>query len=127
MSEKSNNTTNTNDEYIGTVRAYIAGFVSSLIITLTAYWLVVNSIMEGWALGVTIIVLAAVQCYIQLIFFLHLDRASGPRWRLATFIFTIAIIVVIGGGSLWIMNSLDGRMIHSTQDMIEHMDKETGF
>lgn len=126
MSTEVNNQPDSN-EYIGSVRAYIAGFISSLIITLIAYWLVVDRVLDGWSLGITILVLAVLQCYLQLIFFLHLDKSKGPRWRLATFLFTVAIIIVIAGGSLWIMDSLDGRMMHSPQDMIEYMDKETGL
>lgn len=126
MSHQDNNQ-HPSSEYIGSVPAYIAGFATSLVITLIAYWLVVNSVLQGWSLGITVLVLAIVQCYLQLVFFLHLDKSNGPRWRLATFLFTLAIIIVIGGGSLWVMHSLDGRMVHSTQDMIEYMDRETGL
>lgn len=115
-----------NSEYVGSIKAYTAGFVTSLIITLLAYWLVVNQLMSGWSLAIVIIVLAIVQCYIQLIFFLHLDKSNGPKWRLGTFLFTLAIVIVIGGGSLWIMHSLNGRMV-DTQDMIEYMNKEQGL
>lgn len=115
------------NEYTGTLISYVVGFVGSIIITLAAYFLVVSNALNTRTTTVIIMVLAIIQCYVQLIFFLHLNKSTGVHWRLATFLFTILIIVVIGGGTLWIMNDLNYRMHATPTDMLKYMEKEQGL
>lgn len=104
------------------------GFISSIVLTLAAYTLVdihINSLHETISHEVlipTIMVLAFVQLLIQLIYFLHLNRESGPRWNLFVFLSTAALLVVVIGGSLWIMNHLNYHMtpVQMNQYMQDH-------
>ncbi len=88
-------------------KSYINGFVLSTLLTLAAYFIVVNKVFDGGALIVAIIMLALVQLSIQLIFFLHILQEPRPHWNLFIVLSTISIILVIIIGSLWIMNNLN--------------------
>jgi len=58
-------------------------------------------------------VLATIQLFVQLIFFLHLDREPKPFWNLQVLMFAAGVIVIIVVGSIWIMNNLNYNMMPS--------------
>lgn len=111
--------------------SYAIGFISSVILTVTAYALVVNeNIVRTWTaplIAIVISVLASVQLVVQLLFFMHISEDDRPRWKLMTFIFCFVILGIIVGGSLWIMFDLNDRMMMSPTDMIKYMNKQTGL
>lgn len=100
----------------GNTASYVAGFVLSLLLTLTAYWLVLqhkNShqpLFSHRFLIITIIVLAVTQLFVQLVFFLHLDSESRPRWNLLVTSLAAIVVLILVLGSLWIMNNLNYHM-----------------
>lgn len=106
---------------------YSIGFIGSLILTLSAYYLVTAQIFTGMTVAVIIIAMALVQCAVQLIFFLHLGQEGRPRWRLVTMLSMLAIFIVIIFGSIWVMYDLNGRMMPTEQQMTEYMIKQAGF
>jgi len=85
----------------------IWGFVLSLVLILAAYFIVVEHLLTGWVLLTSAVVLGIIQGLVQLIFFLHLGIESKPRWNLMIFMFMVLIIIIINGGSMWIINNLD--------------------
>jgi cytochrome o ubiquinol oxidase operon protein cyoD len=90
------------------------GYAASLILTLSAYLIIVHPDffhLEIRAAIVIIFILALLQSNIQLIFFLDLWREKGPRWNLAFFVSTLGIITLIIAGSIWIMNHLNYNMM----------------
>lgn len=87
--------------------SYVAGFILSLILTMTAYFLVVNKILNGYSLALAIAALAIVQLIVQLRLFLHIGREPEPRWNLLVFDFMLIVVVILVFGSLWIMFNLD--------------------
>jgi cytochrome o ubiquinol oxidase operon protein cyoD len=97
----------------GSVASYIAGFVLSLMLTMTAYLLVLrhvnsyHSILSHGTLVFMLVGLALTQLIVQLIFFLHLDRESKPHWNMTVLLFAVTVVVIIVFGSLWIMNNLN--------------------
>lgn len=94
--------------------AYLVGFLLSIVFTLVAYLLVVNHVLSGGILFSAIIILALVQLFVQLLFFLHMGQESKPRWNLVFLLSTISIILIIVIGSLWIMNHLNYNMMPPT-------------
>lgn len=90
--------------------AYSIGFVLSVVLTLTAYLLVVHQVYSGWGLAYAIIGLALVQLLVQLLFFLHLGKENEPRWNVLIFDFTLLVVVILVIGSIWIMNNLHYNM-----------------
>lgn len=99
----------------GSLMSYTTGFITSIILTLAAYQLVVNHVLAGWALIFTILGLAIGQLVVQLLFFLHLGRESKPRWNFLVFAFMVIIVVIVAGGSLWIMKNLDYHTMTPTE------------
>lgn len=95
----------------GTFKSYVIGFILSLILTLGAYFLVVNHVWNGWTLILAIVGLGLVQVCIQLFFFLHLGEEPKPYWNVLIFLFMLLVLVVIVSGSLWIIYNLDYRVM----------------
>ncbi len=89
---------------------YITGFASSIFLTLIPYFLVTNHIGSTYVLLTVILFFALLQMIVQLIFFLHLGRETKPRWKLAVMISFVGIILIIVGGSIWIMAHLNYSM-----------------
>ena len=106
---------------------YIFGFILAVLLTLIAYVIVVNQLLTGAALIGAIMGLAAVQLLVQLIFFLHFGSKQGAdaKWHQAAFYFMLLVLVVIVGGSLWIMANLNYNMMMTPEQMNEHMLKES--
>jgi cytochrome o ubiquinol oxidase operon protein cyoD len=52
-----------------------------------------------------------VQILVHLHYFLHLDTSSTARWNVLAIIFTLIIMVLFVGGTLWIMYNLNYRMM----------------
>ena len=99
---------------MNTARIYIIGFTLSVLLTLAAFWLVGQTFTREVVL-VFLVTLAVAQLWVQLICFLHLGREQKPRWHLITFAFAAFIVLVLVGGSIWIMYHLD----HQTHDTSE--------
>ena len=94
---------------------YITGFVLAVLLTFSAYEVVVNHYMSGISLMVVIVVLAIAQLVVQLIFFLHVGRGKEGRWNFVAFLFTLLILVILVAGSLWIMYNLNYNMMSPDQ------------
>ena len=94
-----------------TVKSYLIGFVLSVILTIIPFAMVMKGAWSTSAILAGISLAALVQIVVQLYFFLHLDSSLGQRWNLLTFILTAIIVVLLVGGSLWIMYNLNVRMM----------------
>lgn len=90
----------------GSLKSYVVGFVLSIVLTLVSYYLVIEHLVTGWLLDVSVAILAIAQAAVQLILFLNLLRESKPRWNLIIFLFMLLIVVIVVAGSIWIMNNL---------------------
>lgn len=98
-------------EWHGTLKAYIIGFIGSLVLTIISFSLVHTKIISGQTLLYTVVSLALVQAVIQLLFFLHVGQEAKPRWETVVFLFMLMVLVIVAFGTLWIMQDLDARMM----------------
>ncbi len=105
-----------------TFKSYVIGFILSVTLTLVAYFAVTNHASAAISI---ILGLAMVQLVVQLIFFLHLGKGKDARWNIVVFASTISIIVILVGGSIWIMHHLNYNM--TPQDMNTYMLKSEGM
>jgi cytochrome o ubiquinol oxidase operon protein cyoD len=94
----------------GTTTSYIVGFILSLLFTFIPYYLVTEKIVTGNTLVATILVVAVLQMIIQVVFFLHLGREKKPHWQLIFLSLTVGGIILVVGGSIWIMHHLHYNM-----------------
>jgi len=107
---------------------YTAGFVLSLMLTFLSYDAVVNHFAFGLQLLLIIGALAVTQAIVQLIFFLHLDSETGPRYKLISFLVMIVMMLIVVVGSFWIMYHLNYNMMQlspedKTKVMLENGQK----
>jgi cytochrome o ubiquinol oxidase subunit IV len=106
MSRSSIHTPHKSENERKTLESYIIGFALSLVFTFIPYYMVVNQIVTGNALLVTILTFAVLQMLVQIVFFLHLGRGPKPFYNVAFFVSTVGIILVVVGGSIVIINNL---------------------
>jgi cytochrome o ubiquinol oxidase subunit IV len=108
-----------NESSHGNLKTYVTGFVLSIVLTLAAYMIVVNDIWSRSVILTAIIVLAIVQLFVQLIYFLHLGRESKPRWNLIVLAFAALVVGIVVIGSIWIMNNLNYSHEHGHEESAE--------
>ena len=108
-----------------TFRSYVTGFITSVALTLAAYFAVVNHLLNGTSLIAAIVVLALIQFIVQLIFFLHFGRGEDGSWNLVIFFSTVGIIFILVVGSIWIMNHLNYNM--TPQQLQDYMNSQSTF
>lgn len=93
------------------LRAYLVGFALSVLLTALPFALVAG----GWATGLpayaAIGLAALVQVAVQFRFFLHIGLGRSTRDDLQLILFTVLIIVLMVGGTVWILGNLHARMM----------------
>ena len=87
----------------GSMKAYVIGFVLSIILTIIPLVMVMNDMFSKSVTTVVIIIMAIMQFAVQLLFFMHIREEPKPRFNLIALIFGIVIMVTIVAGSIWIM------------------------
>jgi cytochrome o ubiquinol oxidase subunit IV len=91
----------------------VVGFVSSLILTLAAYFIILHPEIFNFDIKTSVIIifiLALTQSLVQLVFFISIWKEGGPLWNLGIFASTVSIIFIIVFFSVWIMNHLNYNM-----------------
>jgi cytochrome o ubiquinol oxidase subunit IV len=95
----------------GSLKSYLTGFLLSLILTAIPFALVMRGTLSSPAALAGIFSAGIIQILVHLHYFLHLDTSSAARWNVLAMIFTILIMVLFVGGTLWIMYTLNYRMM----------------
>jgi cytochrome o ubiquinol oxidase subunit IV len=92
------------EQHTGSIKAYVTGFVFSIILTIIPLVLVLNHMMAKTSLLVSILLAAVLQFVIQLFFFMHIRDGEGPKYNVAALILGFVFVVTIIAGSIWIMS-----------------------
>lgn len=91
-------------------RSYLAGYAAAVVLTAIPFAAVVlgglSRPMLDWVIGLA----ALVQIVVHLRWFLHIDLSHTPRENLLALAFAGVIVILMVGGTLWIMNDLRARM-----------------
>ncbi|MEW9571408.1 cytochrome o ubiquinol oxidase subunit IV [Rhodanobacter sp. Si-c] len=96
----------------GSLHGYLTGFVLAAILTIIPFWLVMGHVFSSHWLTITIVLaLAVVQILVHVIYFLHLDTHSEGGWNMLAFIFTIVLVVIVLGASIWVMYNENALMM----------------
>ncbi|QXI26329.1 cytochrome o ubiquinol oxidase subunit IV [Pseudomonas vanderleydeniana] len=95
----------------GSKQYYLIGFVLSLVLTIIPFGLVMFPTLPRQITAWAVILSAVVQVFVHLKYFLHLDTATEQRWNLIAFVFSLIIILLLVGLSLWIMESIHINML----------------
>lgn len=94
----------------GSLKGYLAGFILSVILTVVPFVLVMQGTLSPAIMPVCVVGFAVVQILVHLVYFLHMSTTSDGGWNFVAFVFTIIIIAIVVGGSLWIMYNLNANM-----------------
>lgn len=91
---------------------YLMGIVLCVIFTLIPFYLVMVPTLSRGVTFAVIYAFAILQLFVQVTCFLRLNtHTQQSKMNVMTFLFTLLILGVVIGGSLWIMWHLDYNMM----------------
>ncbi len=95
------------------LKMYLVGFVLSIILTLIAFVIVEKQLLSEYFRYLSVGLLAFIQAFIQVFYFVrsNTSRADGV-WNVLAFLFSIFVIIILVGGSMWIMYNLNYNMVN---------------
>lgn len=95
----------------GSLKSYLTGFILAVTLTIVSFALVMSGEVPRSTVLVGIFVAAVLQILVHLHYFLHLDRSSAARWNVLALLFTSLIMTIFVGGTIWVMFTLNSRMM----------------
>ncbi|KTE20647.1 cytochrome o ubiquinol oxidase subunit IV [Sphingopyxis sp. H050] len=98
------------------MRDYLVGFVLSVILTAIPFWLVMERPLSTGATAAIIMILAAAQIVVHMVYFLHMTPKAEDGWSLTSLVFTVIVVVIMLAGSLWVMHHLNTNMMPQVHD-----------
>jgi len=87
----------------GSLKSYTIGFILSIVLTIIPLLVVMNDLLEGAAALAVLFGAAVLQFAVQLLLFMHLREEEKPRYNLMTLLVGLLMVVMVVGGSIWIM------------------------
>ena len=96
---------------MGSFKSYTTGLILAIALTAIPFGLVMSGVLSRSATLFCISGAAVVQILVHLHYFLHLDTSSAMRWNILALLFTLLIMVLFVGGTIWIMYNLNYRMM----------------
>jgi cytochrome o ubiquinol oxidase operon protein cyoD len=94
------------------MRTYIVGFGLALVLTTIPFALTATNVLGLTSTLTIIAVLAVIQAVVHLRYFLHISFKSSPHENVLALAFAAILIVVMAGGTLWIISDLHYRMMN---------------
>lgn len=96
----------------GSLRGYLTGFVMAAVLTAIPFWLVMGGVFSSPVVTTLLVLgLAVVQIVVHVIYFLHLDTKSEAGWNMLAFLFSIVLVVIVLGASIWVMWNENANMM----------------
>jgi len=95
----------------GHLRTYVGGVLMAVFLTLIPFRAVMSDDVGRDAAVWAIVICAAVQMVVHLVFFLHLNRRPEQHWYRVALVFTVMVIATLVVGTLWIMTHLNHNMM----------------
>jgi len=95
----------------GSYKSYASGFILSILLTAIPFALVMSGAVSRSAAIFGIFGAAIMQILVHLHYFLHLDTSSAAHWNVLALLFTLLIMTLFVGGTIWIMYNLNYRMM----------------
>ena len=95
----------------GTFSSYATGFILSIVLTAIPFALVMQGMLSHQATLIAIFSVAILQILVHLHYFLHMDVSSRARSYVVAMLFALLIMLLIVGGTIWIMYHLNYRLM----------------
>tara|TARA_B100000929_G_C15359515_1_gene370495 strand:- start:206 stop:601 length:396 start_codon:yes stop_codon:yes gene_type:complete len=99
------------EEGHGSRKGYMIGFGLSVVLTAIPFWLVMTRPLTTQATALIILIFAAVQMVVHMVYFLHMNRRAEGGWSIMALIFTVVIVIIAFSGSLWVMYHMNANMM----------------
>jgi cytochrome o ubiquinol oxidase operon protein cyoD len=99
------------------VLGYVIGLGLAILFTATSFFIAGTDMVWQPSIPVAIVVLAIAQMGIHLVFFLHITTGPDNTNNVLALAFGVLIVVLVIGGSLWIMANLNHNMMPMDQIM----------
>ena len=105
----------------GGIRAEIQGYVIGLgldvLLTVASFLVAKTNLIWAPGIPIALAVLAVAQMGVHLVFFLHITTAPDNTNNILALAFGLLIVLLVVGGSLWIMYHLNHNMLPMYQMM----------
>ena len=96
---------------------YVTGLGLAILLTATSFFVAGTDLVWQPSIPVALVVLAIAQMGVHLVFFLHITTGPDNTNNVMALAFGILIVVLVIGGSLWIMANLNHNMTPMDQIM----------
>jgi cytochrome o ubiquinol oxidase subunit IV len=96
---------------------YVTGLGLAILLTATSFFVAGTDLVWQPSIPVALVVLAIAQMGVHLVFFLHITTGPDNTNNVMALAFGILIVVLVIGGSLWIMANLNHNMAPMDQIM----------
>lgn len=104
------------------LHGYLLGFALAAILTAIPFFIVMgNLISSSRVTGMVLLLLAAIQMVVHVIYFLHMDFRSEDGWNMLSLMFMLVLVVITLSGSIWIMYHLDHNMMPMSPTEMRNM------
>jgi cytochrome o ubiquinol oxidase operon protein cyoD len=99
------------------IQGYVIGLALAVLLTVASFYAVNTTLIWGPGIPVALVTLAVAQIGVHLVFFLHITTAPDNTNNVLALAFGVLIVALVIGGSIWIMDHLDERMMPMDQMM----------
>ena len=99
------------------VLGYLVGLFLAILLTATSFFIAGTDLVWTPSIPVALVVLAIAQMGVHLVFFLHITTGPDNTNNVMALAFGVLIVVLLLGGSLWIMANLNHNMMPMDQIM----------
>jgi cytochrome o ubiquinol oxidase subunit IV len=99
------------------VLGYLTGLGLAVLLTATSFFVAGTDLVWQPSIPVALVVLAIAQMGVHLVFFLHITTGPDNTNNVLALAFGVLIVVLVVGGSLWIMANLNHNMMPMDQLM----------
>jgi len=96
---------------------YLAGLGLAIVLTAISFFIAGTDLVWQPSIPVALVVLAIAQMGVHLVFFLHITTGPDNTNNALALAFGVLIVVLVMGGSLWIMANLNHNMMPMDQIM----------
>ena len=99
------------------VLGYLTGLALAILLTPTSFFVAGTDLVWQPSIPVALIVLAIAQMGVHLVFFLHITTGPDNTNNVLALAFGVLIVLLVIGGSVWIMANLNHNMMPMDQIM----------
>jgi cytochrome o ubiquinol oxidase subunit IV len=99
------------------IAGYLTGLGLAILLTATSFFVAGTNLVWEPSIPVALVVLAIAQMGVHLVFFLHITTGPDNTNNVLALAFGVLIVILLMGGSIWIMDNLNHNMMPMDQLM----------